>query len=163
MERITHGGHHEYNFRPGTENVAGAVGLGKTAELFSPTSYKKLEKFRKYLIKKLLSEISDCYINGPKNENVLVNIVNVTIKGAEGEAMMLLLDKEGISVSTGSACASSNLEPSYVLQAMGVPKEETHGSLRISLGINSQKGEIDQFILHLKEIVARLRKLNPLL
>lgn len=162
IERITHGGHHEYNFRPGTENVAGAVGLGKAAELFSSVSYKKLEKFRKYLIKKLKAEISDCYINGPETENVLNNIVNVTIKEAEGEAMMLLLDKEGVSVSTGSACASSSLEVSYVLQAMNVPKEEAHGSLRISLGINNQKSEIDQFILHLKQIVAKLRKLNPL-
>jgi cysteine desulfurase len=171
IERISHGGHHEYNFRPGTENIASCVGFGKASELFIPESYKKTKKLREYLIDKLKNEILDCYINdpltslttNPVKENVLPNIVNVTIKGAEGEAMMLLLDKEGVSVSTGSACASSSLESSYVLQAMGIPKEEAHGALRISLGINNKKDEIDYFVVHLKRIVAKLRKLNPLI
>jgi len=179
IEKITHGGHHEYNFRPGTENIASAVGFGKASELFKSASYKKLENIRKYLIKKLKEEISNCYINGPstgsgqapsislrtspETGSVLNSIVNATIKGAEGEAMMLLLDKEGVSVSTGSACASSSLEPSYVLQAMGVPKEEAHGSLRISMGKDNKKDEVDYFIYHLKIIVAKLRKLNPLI
>ena len=179
IEKITHGGHHEYNFRPGTENIASAVGFGKASELFEPASYKKLENIRKYLIKKLKKEISNCYINGPSTSsgqapstslrtspetgNELNSIVNATIKGAEGEAMMLLLDKEGVSVSTGSACASSSLEPSYVLQAMGVPKEEAHGSLRISMGKDNKKDEVDYFIYHLKIIVTKLRKLNPLI
>ncbi len=101
-------------------------------------------------------------MNGPKNKNALPNIANFTFKNVEGEAMMLLLDKEGIAVSTGSACASSSLEPSYVLRAIGIPVEESHGSLRISLGKDSTKEEINYMVKMLKKSVERLRKMNPL-
>ena len=163
IEKIIHGGHHEYNIRPGTENVASIIGLAEATELFRPESYKAIRTLRSYLIKKVLKEISGSCLNGPKEENVLPNIANFTFKNVEGEALMLLLDKEGIAVSTGSACASSSLETSYVLRAIGVPVEEAHGSLRISLGKDNTKEEINYLVKILKKAVKRLRKMNPLI
>ncbi len=162
IEKIIRGGHHEYNIRPGTENVAGITGLAKAVELFKPESYRAIRVLRNYLINEVLKEISSSYLNGPKDKNALPNIANFTFKNVEGEALMLLLDKEGIAVSTGSACASSSLEPSYVLRAIGVPVEESHGSLRISLGKDNTKEEIDYIIKILKKSVTRLRKMNPI-
>jgi len=162
IEKIAHGGHHEYNLRPGTENVLGACGFSKASELFTPKSYEAVKSLRTYLVKEVLKNISDSYLNGPLIENVLPNIANFIFKDAEGEAIMLLLDKEGIAVSTGSACASHSLEPSYVLLAIGVPKEEAHGSIRISLGTENTKEEIDYMVKVLKEAVGKLRKINPL-
>ena len=162
IEKISHGGHHEYNLRPGTENVSGSCGFSKASELFTPKSYEAVKSLRTYLIKEVLKNISASYLNGPLAENVLPNIANFIFKDAEGEAIMLLLDKEGIAVSTGSACASHSLEPSYVLLAIGVPKEEAHGSIRISLGLENTKEEIDYTVKTLKEAVEKLRKINPL-
>jgi len=162
IEKIIHGGHHEYNIRPGTENVTGIIGFAEAAKLFKPKNYEAVKKLRLHLIKKVLKEISGSYLNGPKEENVLPNIANFTFKNVEGEALMLLLDKEGIAVSTGSACASSSLEPSYVLRAIGVPAEEAHGSLRISLGKDNTKEEINYLVKILKKAVKRLRKMNPI-
>jgi cysteine desulfurase len=162
IERIIHGGHHEYNLRPGTENVSGASGFAMASELFSQKNYEATRSLRAYLIKEVLNNIPDSYLNGPLNENVLPNIANFIFKDAEGEAIMLLLDKEGIAVSTGSACASHSLEPSYVLLAIGVPKEEAHGSIRISLGLENTKKEVDYTVKVLKEAVKKLRDINPL-
>ena len=162
IERIAHGGHHEYNLRPGTENVSGAVGFTKASGLFNSKNYETVKSLRAYLIKEVLKNIPDAYLNGPLVENVLPGIANFIFKDAEGEAIMLLLDKEGIAVSTGSACASHSLEPSYVLLAIGVPKEEAHGSIRVSLGLENTKEEIDYTVKVLKESVEKLRKINPL-
>ncbi len=162
IEKIIRGGHHEYNLRPGTENVAGIIGFAKAAKLFNPESYKTIRALRGYLINEVLKEISGSYLNGPKDKNALPNIANFTFKNVEGEALMLLLDKEGIAVSTGSACASSSLESSYVLRAIGIPNEESHGSLRISLGKDNTKEEIDYMVKMLKKSIERLRKMNPI-
>ncbi|MFA6437337.1 MAG: cysteine desulfurase family protein [Candidatus Paceibacterota bacterium] len=162
IEKIAHGGHHEYNLRPGTENVTSAVGFAKALELFNPKNYEAVKSLRAYLIKEVLKNIPDSYLNGPLAENVLPNIANFIFKGAEGEAIMLLLDKEGIAVSTGSACASHSLEPSYVLLALGVPKEEAHGSIRVSLGLENKKEEVDYTVKVFKKVIKRLRDINPL-
>jgi len=161
IEKIMRGGRHEYNLRPGTENVAGAVGFGKAAEVIKPESYKAVKALRTYLIDKILKKIPGATLNGPVEQNVLPNIANFVFKNVEGEALMLLLDKEGIAVSTGSACASHSLEPSYVLLAIGVKPEDAHGSIRISLGKENTKQEIDYVAKVIKEAVVKLRKMNP--
>jgi cysteine desulfurase len=162
IEKIIYGGHHEYNMKPGTENVTGIIGLAKAVKLFGPKNYKAVRVLRNHLINKILKEIPDSYLNGSKDKKTLPNIANFTFKNVEGEALMLLLDKEGIAVSTGSACASSSLEPSYVLRAIGVPVEESHGSLRISLGKDNDREEINCMVKILKKSVKRLREMNPL-
>jgi len=162
IEKILHGGHHEYNLRPGTENIANIVGFSKASQLFDPKTYVKIRKLREHLIKKIIEEVPDVNLNGPKKENVLPNIANFTFNGIEGEALMLLLDKDGIAVSTGSACASTSLEPSYVLKAIGVPAEQAHGSIRFSLGKDNAREEIDLTVKSLKKSINKLRKLNPI-
>jgi cysteine desulfurase len=87
------------------------------------------------------------------------NNANFIFQDVEGEGLLLGLDIEGVAVSTGSACSAGDLRPSHVLMAIGIPEEESHGSLRVTLGKYTTKTEIDRFIKSLKEVVARLRKI----
>lgn len=161
IEKILHGGRHEYNLRPGTENIAGIVGFAKAVQISRACDYLKLKKLRNYFISRILKEIPQARLNGPKEKDVLPNIINFSFAGVEGEAIMLLLDKDGIAVSTGSACASASLEPSYVLRAIGLPSEQAHGSIRISLGKDNTQEEIDYGINCLEKAVRKLRKIAP--
>jgi len=163
---VTFGGHQEYNIRPGTYNVAQIVGLGAAIELINDTKEnskinKKIGILRDKLAKELQKKISDTVINGEMNNRVPANL-NISFKNAEGESMMLMLDMEGIAVSTGSACASGSLAPSYVLLALGLSPEICHASLRFSLGKFTTEKEIDYVIKVLPSIIAKLRKMSPL-
>jgi len=163
IKSITFGGHQEYNIRPGTYNVPGIVGLGAAIELVNNQSSiinNQIEKLRDKLIAGLEKKIPDIQINGNMEKRVPSN-ANISFLGAEGESMLLMLDLEGIAVSTGSACASGSLEPSHVLRAMGIPAEECHASLRFTLGKFTTEKEINKVIEVLTKIVERLRKMSP--
>jgi cysteine desulfurase len=165
MKAITFGGHQEYNIRPGTYNVPAIVGLGAAVELINNSQLTvnnlKIEKLRDRLISGLTKKIPDTQINGDLENRVPGN-ANISFLGAEGESMLLMLDMDGIAVSTGSACASGSLEPSHVLRAMGIPPEDCHASIRFTLGKFTTAKEIDLVIEAVPPIVKRLRDMSPL-
>lgn len=156
------GGHYEYGLRPGTLNVAGIVALGAAVELIGQDGKKDIQKL-KAIKEKLVNEIEkieDARFNG-QNETQLPNIINVSFLKAEGESLLMMLDLEGIAISTGSACSSGSLEPSHVLTAMGIKPEWSHGSVRISLGRFNTTHEVAPFVGALRAAVDKLRKMAP--
>ena len=157
------GGHQERSRRAGTENVAGIVGLGKAAELElreMAEATKREAKLRDRLEKTLLATIPNCEVNGDVKHR-LPNTTNIGFKYIEGEAILLSLDQYGICASSGSACTSGSLEPSHVLQAMGLPYTILHGSIRFSLSRYTTDKEIDKVLEVMPGIVQRLRDLSP--
>jgi cysteine desulfurase len=161
LKRIQDGGGHEYGLRSGTLNVPGIVGLGEALEIAQQErarNYKIVEKLRDHVFDRVMKEIKGAKINGSKIKRIPAN-ANFIFRDVEGEGMLLGLDMEGIAVSTGSACSSGDLRPSHVLVAIGISEEDSHGSLRVTLGKYTTKQEIDFFVDTLKEIVARLRKI----
>lgn len=156
------GGHHEYGLRPGTLNVASIVGLGKAVELVSEEQEKNIQKIKKIRAKilKELEKFEDVRFNCGSDKQ-LSNIINVSFKKAEGESILMMLDMEGIAISTGSACSSGSLEPSHVLIAMGVKPEWAHGSVRISLSKDNTEVEVPVFIKVLQATIKRLREMAP--
>ena len=163
IQPIIYGGGQENGFRSGTENTAGIVGFATALELAQKERAKegkRLVGLRDYLIKKTLKEIPRAYLNGHPAQR-LPNNANFTILGVEGESMILRLNEKGICASTGSACTSRSLEPSHVLQAIGLPKEVAHGSVRFSLGKSTTKKDVDYTVKELGKIVEELRKISP--
>ena len=159
-----HGGAQESGKRAGTENLTGIVGFGKAAELAAEnleSHIVKIRELRDYFIEKVMEQIPNIKLNGSL-ESRLPGNVNITFKNIEGEAILMLLDLAGISVSTGSACSSASLEPSHVLQAIGVPTEESHGSIRFTLGDFTTKEDLDYTIEKLREAVEKLRSISSL-
>lgn len=163
VEALSHGGSHERKMRAGTENVSGIVGFAQACKLCNDNLAKEaahMTKLRDRLIDGLL-EIEDSYLNGSRTQR-LPNNANIRFSYIEGEGMLLLLDMKGIAVSTGSACSSASLEPSHVLTAIGLKPEESHGSLRFSLGRENTQEEIDYVIEVMPEIVEKLRAMSPI-
>ena len=155
FEKLQDGGEQEKNKRSGTENVAQIVGLGKAIELI----YKEFEDYNKklndnrdYLIDMLKENFEDFKINGDL-KNRLVGNVNVSFKNIDGSELLFKLDEYGICASAGSACSTSNPVPSHVLAAIGLDKELINGTLRISLGKDNTKEDIDFFINKLMKII----------
>lgn len=166
IKRIIHGGHQEYGLRAGTLNTPGIVGLGKAIELLSDQKEQsrinqRIKKLRDKILKEVTVKIPNTKINGDLEKRVPANI-NFRFKNVEGESILLMLDLEGFAVSTGSACASGSLKPSHVLLSMGIPQEESHGSLRITLGKGNTEAEVDKFLEILPVIIKKLRKISPL-
>lgn len=164
IEPIMHGGGHERGIRPGTENVPGIVGLGKACSIAEENleyNSKKVTKLRDMLIDNVLEKVEESYLNGHRTKR-LPNNANFRFTGIEGESLILTLDTKGISASTGSACSSTKLEPSYVLMAIGLKEVEAHGSLRISLGKENTEEEIDYTVQAINEVVSKLREMSPL-
>ena len=162
---LMHGGEHERRRRAGTENVPAIVGLGKAAEIAQremDAEAKRLIHLRDKLIKGLMGRIEHIRLNGHPARR-LPNNVNVSIEFVEGESMLLNLDLEGIAASTGSACSSGSLEPSYVLLAMGLSHELAHGSLRFSLGRETTEEDIERVLEVSPRIIAKLRAMSPML
>jgi len=157
------GGHHERDRRAGTENVPGIVGLGRAAELartqLSERS-SRMRLLRDHLEEQVLSRFDGVTVNGDKELRV-PNISNLSFDGVDGESLLIALDLRGIAVSTGSACASGSLEPSHVLQALGLTRAQVRGSLRFSLGAYTTQEEIDYAVAVLAETVSRLREMTP--
>jgi len=164
IEPIMYGGGHEGDMRPSTINVPGIAGFAKAVELAKNEMPKEIEehtKFRDKIIKNVLENIEDSYLNGHPTKR-LPNNVNLGIRFIEGESIVLDLDSEGIAASTGSACSSKSLEPSHVLLAIGLKPQEAHGSLRVSVGRFTTEEDVDYFLEKLPPIIDRLRKMSPL-
>ncbi len=164
IRNLIHGGAQERARRAGTENVPGIVGLGKAVEIAVATMEERTKKeieLRNYLIDRVMSEIPYTRVNGHL-EKRLPNNVNFSFQFIEGESLLIMLDMAGICASSGSACTSGSLDPSHVLLAIGLPHEIAHGSLRLTLGDENTKEEIDYVIDNLKGIVERLRNMSPL-
>lgn len=162
IEPQMHGGGHERNMRSSTENVPGIVGFGKACEIAKlrlPEEAKQAE-LRDKLIKGIL-EIEDSYLNGHPTKR-LPNNANFRFSYIEGESMILNLDMKGVAASTGSACSSTSLEPSHVLLAIGLAPEESHGSLRLTLGRENTQEDVDFVVSVMPDIVNKLRMISPL-
>ncbi|MGB9613598.1 MAG: cysteine desulfurase family protein [Candidatus Margulisiibacteriota bacterium] len=158
------GGIQEEGRRAGTPNLLGIVGMGKAAELAKEEMEernKKLIRLRDKLLKGLLEEIDEFFITGHPNQR-LPGHVSGYAKYVEGESMSMLLNLEGVAVSTGSACVSKALKASHVLLAIGVSPEDVHGSLVFSLGKDNSEEDVDYVLDKLPAIVKRLRKMSPL-
>ena len=157
-----HGGAQETRKRAGTENLPGIVGFGKAAELAKENLQEHIAHcsgLRNYLIEQLQANIENIYVNGSMEHRHPGN-ANVTFEYIEGEAMLLYLDMNGISVSTGSACSSTSLTPSHVLTALGVPVERIHGTLRMTVGDMTTKEDIDYTVEVLTKVVKLLREIS---
>lgn len=164
FEKYISGGHQEKNKRAGTENVAGIIGMAKALELSREDleeNNERIKSLRDYYLDEVKKRIPHIKINGYLI-NRLPGNANISYEFIEGESLLLYLDLKGIYASTGSACSSDSLEPSHVLLAIGVPHEIAHGSLRVSIGKNNTKEEIDYLVDNLVEIVGKLRELSPL-
>jgi cysteine desulfurase len=158
------GGSQERDRRAGTENVPGIVGTGLALELAEgrrPSEQRHLRALRDRLIAALQAAVPHAHLNGHPRDR-LPNNVNIGFEWVDGEAILMHLDFEGIAASTGSACSSASLEPSHVLQAMGVPPDVAHGSIRMTLGKDSTEAEVDRVIEVLPRVVERLRAISPL-
>jgi len=166
IQPLAFGGGQEKKIRSGTYNVAGIAGMGKAIELISDKgsraeTAKELAALRDYCAKEIISKIKNSRINGGMKKR-LPNNINVTLEGVEGESVILMLSQQGIMASTGSACSSGSLDPSHVLLAIGLPAELAHGSLRVTLGRQNKKSDIDALIKALPPIVEKLRMMSPL-
>lgn len=164
IRSFVHGGAQERKRRAGTENVPGIVGFGKAAELALADMKERTDRERKlrdYLMERVLKEIPFTRVNGDRT-NRLPNNVNLCFQFVEGESLLIMLDMKGICGSSGSACTSGSLDPSHVLLAIGLPHEIAHGSLRLTLGADTTREDIDYTVDTIKEIVSQLREMSPL-
>ena len=164
IRSFVHGGAQERKRRAGTENVPGIVGLGKAVELAMASMDQRMKQeteLRDYAISRIEKEIPYCRLNGDRVKR-LPNNINFSFQFVEGESLLIMLDMKGICASSGSACTSGSLDPSHVLLAIGLPHEIAHGSLRMTLGADTTKEDIDYTVDQLKEIVAHLRSMSPL-
>ncbi len=156
---LLHGGGQERGRRPGTENVAGAVGLATALELavaeLAETS-TRITALRDRLIDQVLARIPEASLNGPRHER-LPNNAHFSLPGAESDLLLLNLDLEGIGASSGSACMAGAIEPSHVLKALGLPHARLMSAIRLSLGRGTTEAEIDTVVDTLERVVARLR------
>lgn len=164
--RFMDGGEQERNMRASTINTPAIVGLGKAIEMAVENMQKNNEHIRQvrdYFVKEVQSRISDIYFNGPKDMSKrLSGNANFSFEFIEGESILMLLDMAGIAVSSGSACSSGSLEPSYVLLSIGVPIEVAHGTIRFSFGKSNTMEEAKYTVEKLVETVNRLREMSPL-
>ena len=158
------GGGQEGKLRPGTSNVAGMVGMAHALEQAVSSMNEHIiyeSQLRDYFEAELLKSIPEIVFNAQK-ANRLPGTSSITFKYLEGESILLSLNYKGIAVSSGSACSSTELQPSHVLIAMGIPIEFAHGTIRFSLDFTNTKEEIDYVVVTLKEIITRLREISPL-
>ena len=159
-----HGGHHERDRRAGTESVPLIAGLGKASELVRLHLANRMHharQLRDYLEEEVFKRITNVTRNGDQERRV-PNIANLNYDFVEGEGLQISLDLKGLAVSTGSACASGSTEPSHVLMAIGLPRDNGYGSLRFSFGKDNTKEDVDYVIEILPAVIEKLRKLSPL-
>lgn len=164
IRSFVHGGAQERKRRAGTENVPGIVGYGAAARRAAETMKERTAKereLRDYFIDRVLKEIPYVKLNGDPVKR-LPNNINLSFRFVEGESLLIMLDMKGIAGSSGSACTSGSLDPSHVLLAIGLPHEIAHGSLRLTLGEDTTKEDLDYTLEQLKEIIGKLRDLSPL-
>ena len=163
LPNLIHGGAQERTKRAGTENVPSIVALGVAitdACADIPAKREKVSKMRDRLIDGLL-KINETRLNGDREKRLCGN-VNVSIRGVEGESLLLNLDLNGICASSGSACTSGSLDPSHVLLSIGLPHEIAHGSLRLSINEETTDEDIDYILEVVPKVVKKLREMSPL-
>lgn len=163
IEPVIQGGGQERGLRSSTVNVAGAVGLGKAAEIamrdMEPT-VQRMTRLRDRMMKAVPELVPRSYVNGHKTRR-LANNAHFRFDFIEGEGLILQLDFKGIAASTGSACSTGSLEPSHVLLALGLTHEQAHGSLRVTLGRENTEEEVDYLLEVLPGVVSKLREISP--
>lgn len=165
VEAIIHGGSQQHGLRPGTENVAGAVGLGKAAQLAAeeqPSEAGRLRALRDRLADRLKTAIPDLFVTAEEGDRA-PHVLGLAVAGAETEAMLMHLDIAGVAASGGSACSTGAVEPSHVLLAMGMPRDLALGCVRFSLGHASTDADVDRVAEVMPDIVAKVRKLAGVL
>jgi cysteine desulfurase len=163
VQQLLYGGHHQRGARPGTENVAGIVGLGAAAELAHKSQVAdapRIAALRDHLEQTILATIPDVRANAASAPRT-PNTTNIIFPGIEGEALLIALDLKGLACSTGAACSSGSVEPSHVLTAIGLTPEDARSSLRFSLGRHTTASEIEAALKIIPEAVGQLRALSP--
>ena len=158
------GGVQENNKRAGSENMIGIVGMGKAAELAERDLESRLAHVKK-LKSKFLTELPDYideYIINTHEQHSLPNLVSISIKYIEGESVLLMLDDDGIAVSTRSACATGSLRASHVLLSLGLSHADAQGTLVISFGVDNTESDVTALLTSLKNVVSTLRQISPL-
>jgi cysteine desulfurase len=165
VEAIIHGGGQQHGIRPGTENVAGAVALGRATLLAAREQAEeapRLRALRERLAERLRDGVSDLSVNGEGAETA-PHVLNVSVAGADSEALLMHLDLAGVAASSGSACSTGSVEPSHVLVAMGVPRDLALGAIRFSLGRESTTEDVDRVAEVMPSVVAKVRQLAGVL
>ncbi len=163
LESVQYGGRHERGRRPGTENVPGIVGLGAAAALVEKNleaEAARLAVLRDRLEAEVLARIDQCRVNGRSAPRV-PNTSSIQFDHVEGEALLIALDLRGCAVSSGAACSSGVVEPSHVLTAIGLDRNQAKSTLRFSLGRQTTGEHIDALVTALTEVVSHLRALSP--
>ena len=163
LQPLFYGGSHEKKRRPGTENVAGIVGLAKALEIAGKRmdeDFKRFTELSGYFIDAVTSRIPDVKLNGAR-KNRLPHTMNLSFEGIEGESIIVSLDMEGVAVASGSACTSGAVDPSHVLTAMGFPAVTALGAIRFSMGRTTTKEQLDYVLEKLPPIIERLRAMSP--
>jgi cysteine desulfurase len=165
VEAIIHGGGQQYGLRPGTENVAGAVALGRAVALAAQEQAQeagRLRALRDTLAERLLAAVPDLQVNGSGAERA-PHVLNLSVAGADSEALLMHLDLTGVAASSGSACTTGAVEPSHVLVAMGLPRELALGAIRFSLGRESTMADVDRVVEVMPSVASKVRKLAGVL
>ncbi|MBK5252969.1 MAG: cysteine desulfurase NifS [Peptostreptococcaceae bacterium] len=163
IDNLIYGGAQENGKRAGTENVPSIVGFGKASALALSGLTEHIAhclELRNYFADRLFEDVFDTHVNGTMLDRLPGNL-NISFDFIEGEAILMMLDYMGISVSTGSACSSSSGSPSHVLSAIGVPESRTYGTIRFSIGDFTTKEDIDYVIDAIKDITKKLKELSP--
>jgi len=163
LRPLLYGGPHEHKMRAGTENVAGAAGFGRAAEWVVVESAAEAARqtfLRDQLEQGILARVAAAHINGAGAPRV-GNTSNVRFDGIDSEPLLIALDLQGYAVSSGSACSSGATEPSHVLAAIGLTREQARSSVRFSLGRSNTLEQVDSLIDAVVQVVTRLRKLAP--
>jgi cysteine desulfurase len=163
LEPLFVGGTHERDRRPGTENVAGIVGMGKAAELARAhlaDEPARLGALRDRLEDGILGVVSDAQVNGNRARRV-ANTTNFTFAHAEGESLVIALDLQGVQCSTGAACSSGAILPSHVLRAIGLPRDDAKSTLRFSVGRFTEREDVDYALEVIPGVIERLRAISP--
>ncbi len=160
---LFYGGSHEKKRRPGTENVAGAVGFAKALEIAlvrQEQDYKSMSELADYFIDKVIASIPDVSLNGSRTNRV-PQTMNISFRGVEGESIVLAMDLKGVACSSGSACTSGTTEPSHVLKAMGVENIMAQGAIRFSIGRSTTRDDLDYVLGVLPGVIEKLREMSP--
>ena len=160
LSPLIDGGGQENSLRSGTENIYGIVGFGEACRIASAglTAYcRNIKDLRDYLIEQVLSTIPRCFVNGSVDQR-LPNNAHFSFPGVKGEDIIVKLNEYGIAASTGAACSSNKAKPSHVLKAMGLSLLEIGGSLRLTLGHQNTKSEVERVVLVLEETIKELRR-----
>ena len=158
------GGVQENNKRAGTENLIGIIGMGKAAELARSdidSRFAHMKRLKDKLLEELPSYVDEVIIN-THPQHSLPNVVSISVKYIEGESVLLMLDDDGIAVSTRSACATGSLRASHVLLSLGLSHADAQGTLVISFGIDNTEADVKAFLKSLKNVVSTLREISPL-